>query len=190
MGDWKVIRLAQARQVAELMGAKEDDLPAPDVSARARYDELREAGALEQAVDFIGHALPRLEAVTWAARVIDAESRKRTLRPRDRLALDHVLRWIGDPDDTKRRGVFDAAEVATNGGPEQLLGYAVFFSGGSMTPADLQPILPPAGTAGCFAAGAVRIAAHRNGQAKEVLADALDLAEAVAEKGMKALATA
>lgn len=190
MGDWTTIRMAQARQVAELMGVKEDDLPDAEVPTRARYDALRKDGALEEATDFIGHALPRLEAVGWAARVVDDESRKRPLHRRDRLALDHVLRWLGDPDDTKRRGVFDAAQAATEGGPEQLLGYAVFFSGGSMAPADLQPILPPPGTAGRFAAGAVRVAAHRSGETKTLLAGALDLAEAVAEKGMKALTPA
>lgn len=188
MTDWSTIRLTQARQVAELMGVEEDGLPPADRSVRQHYDGLRSApGSGRESVAFIGHALPRMEAIAWAARLLDDESRRVELARRDRQALDHVLRWLGDPDDTRRRGARDSADAAGERSPERMLAMAVFFSGGSMSLPDLPPILPPPEACGRMAVGAVTLAAYRSGDPDAFFDRALLLAEAVAEHGMRAI---
>ena len=113
MTDWTTIRMTQARQVAELMGTDEDALPPPEQAVRAHYDALRaDGGSGRHAIAFIGHALPRMEAIAWAARLLDEESRRIDLARRDRQALDHVLRWLGDPDDGRRRSARESADAA------------------------------------------------------------------------------
>lgn len=186
MSDWNLIRMTQARQVAELMEFDPTDLPDEDAGVEPYYRALRQRSPAD-ALDFIGHALPRLEAVAWAAHVLDQESRRRALSQRDRLALDSALRWTGDPDDANRRRARDAADGAGPRSPERLLGYAVFFSGGSLSEPDLPPVLPPASVCGRLAANAVKIAAYRSEVPEAVFARALDLAEQVAEKGVFAL---
>ena len=190
MSDWNAIRWTDARQVAELAGYGEDALPASEVAVSDHYAKVRESGSPADALDFIGHALSRLEAVSWAAKIIDEESRTRTLAVRDRLALDTVLRWIGDPDDANRRAAYDAAMKAREQAPERTLGMAVFFSGGSISTPDLQPVLPPSESASRCAVTAIKQAAYRNETPDAVFERALALAEAIAEQGIKALAPA
>lgn len=188
MNDWTTIKLTQARQVAELMGVDEDALPGAELPVRQHYDQLRGvAGGGREAVSFIGHALPRMEGIAWAARLLDDESRRVDLPRRDRQALDHVLRWLGDPDDSRRRAAREAADTAGDRSPERMLALAVFFSGGSMSQPDLPPVLPPPEASGRMAAGAVTLAAYRSGDAEGFFDHALELAEAIAEQGMRAI---
>lgn len=187
MTDWTIIKLTQARQVAALMGTDEEALPAADVGVRAHYDGLRADGGGREAIAFIGHALPRMEAIAWAARLLEEEARGHALPRRDRQALDHVLRWLGDPDDARRRGARDAAEAASDRSPERMLAMAVFFSGGSMSLPDLPPVLPPPEASGRMAVGAVTLAAYRSGDPEPFFDRALMLAEAVAEQGIRAI---
>lgn len=188
MNDWTTIKLTQARQVAELMGTDEDALPEPELPVRQHYEQLRRiTGGGREAVSFIGHALPRMEGIAWAARLLDEESRRVDLPRRDRQALDHVLRWLGEPDDTRRRAARDAADTAGDRSPERMLALAVFFSGGSMSQPDLPPVLPPPEASGRMAAGAVTLAGYRSGDAEAFFDRALELAEAIAEQGMRAI---
>ena len=190
MSEWNAIRWTDARQVAELAGYDEEALPSSDIGVHQHYTHVREGGSPSEALDFIGHALSRLEAVSWAAKIIDEESRTRTLAVRDRLALDTVLRWLGDPDDANRRAAYDAAMKAREQAPERTLGMAVFFSGGSISTPDLQPVLPPPESASRCAVTAIKQAAYRNEAPDAVFDRALVLAEAIAEQGIKALAAA
>jgi len=187
MSDWKTVRLTSALQVAELMDAEPETLPGPDLPVRAHYEALRSEGLTLEALEYIGHALPRLEAIWWAAHLLEGEARKRALPPLDRQALDHALRWLGDPDDDKRRATSEAADAAAERSPERLLALGVFLSGGSISLPDLPPVLPGPETACRLAVGAVMRAAYRTDTPERVLEQALALAEKVAEKGIAAL---
>lgn len=185
MSEWNAVKFAEARQVAELMGS--EILPEADRTAPGHYDGLRSEGRHEEALLFIGHALPRLEVVTWAARLLEAESHRRPLDMADRQALDHALRWLGDSDDATRRAAYEAALEADERAPERLLGFAVFFSGGSVSLVDLPPVLPPPEACARCATGAVLLAAHRCEDSAAFIADALAAAEAIAAHGLDAL---
>lgn len=190
MSDWTTIKLTQARQVAALMGDAAE-LPADDTPVRAHYQALRDANAGgREALAFLGHALPRMEAIAWAARLLDDDSRGRALARPDRQALDHVLRWLGEPDDSHRRAAHEAAEQAGERSPERMLAMAVFLSGGSLSLPDLPPVLPPPEAAVRMATGAVTMAAYRSGAPEAYFDRALLLAEAVAEQGLRAIAPA
>lgn len=188
MDHWAVVRLTQARQVAELMELPEGEMPDEALGVREYYEQTRRTSPAD-ALDVIGHALPRFEAVCWAAAVLDRESRKRELPVRDRQALDSALRWVGEPDETHRRAAYAAAEQASEDCPERLLGFAVFLSGGSLSEPELPPVLPQPGTCCRLAVAAVRLAGYR-GDADQLFEWALDQAESVAEAGVAALRAA
>lgn len=187
MADWSAVTLTRARQVAALMGREEDALPDPALGIEAGYAEARGASAVA-GIDYLAHALPRVEAISWAAHLLHAESFRHELPRRDRLALDHVLRWLGDPGDDSRRATHRAAEAAGRRSAERYLGIAVFFSGGSISEPGLPPVPPPPEASGRWVAGAIKQAGYRTSDAEELFARALKLGEAVAARGVAGLA--
>jgi len=185
--DWTNIRWTEAGQIADLMELPREEVPEPDMVPRAFYLAARRRDDLETALSFLAHALPRYDAVAWAARVLERLAAAAPPDPSERQALDHALRWIEDPSDEHRRAAFDAAESAAAESPERLLALAVFLAGGSLAPADLPAVLPEASLGGRFAACALIAAAHRSGDPNAALAGALDLGEKIAEGGVEAL---
>jgi uncharacterized protein DUF6931 len=185
---WTKVKWSEARHVAEAMGLDEGEQPEEGVSPASWYEKIVAAGDLELAAAVIGHALPRYEAVAWAARLLEAHSHRRKLAPRDQQTLDRSLRWLDDPTDEFRREAFEASEQAGDGSPERMLGTAIFLSGGSISPPDLTPVSPPPELTGRFAATAVVMAAHRAGDAPGILREALAAGELIAAQGLGAAA--
>ncbi len=190
MNEWSKVTYSSARQVATLMDADDADLPPEDVKANDHYAGLRARNEPVEALDFLGHALPRFEGVAWAGRILDDQSRLRPLPVRDRLALDTALRWLGEPVEANRLAARDAAETAGPRSAERMLAYAVFFSGGTMSSPDLTPVNPPPEASGRFAVGAIKAAAYRTEAPAVVIDAALMLGEAIAERGVEALSSA
>ena len=184
---WNQVRWTEAHQIASLMDAG-GAAPAEGVAPDEHYRGVRDGGDRLTAVSFIGHALPRFEALAWAARVLDEQAAALTLSRADRQALEHALRWLGEPDDANRRAAMAAADAAGEDTPERMLATGVFFSGGSISEPDLPPVMPPPELAGRFAAIAVVMAAARVEERDAVLDRALDLGERIATDGAAALA--
>jgi hypothetical protein len=185
---WPAVKLTQARQVAILRGVEEDTLPPAADDLHTSYQGIRRSGNLDEALAYIGHALPRLEAVAWAAHVVHAQSHKDELTARERLALDSAMRWLEDPTDTHRRSAYTAAEAAPMASPEAMLATAVFYAGGSIAPAGMPSILAPPEACLGYAVCAVRSVAYRSGERNIVMEQALQLAEQVAQQGLKVFA--
>lgn len=177
MRRWKQVKWTEAGQVAAMLGwpASERDREAPE----ALFDRLRRDGRDDDAALFLGQALPRFEVVAWAARAVRDLAPADSPAP-DAEALKATLLWLQDPSDSRRRAAFDAAAVASDASPQRMCALAVFFSGGSLAPVDLQPLLAPKDAAGKFAAGAVLTAATRSGRRQEGLSAALALGDALA----------
>lgn len=188
MTQWTLCKFTEARQVVQLMRIDEGDWPEPSIAPAAHFASIRAAADRADAVRFLALALPRFESLAWASRILEEEARDRRLPSRDRQALDFALRWLGDPDDARRRAAFEAAEAAGDRAPERMLALAVFFSGGSISMPDLPPVLPPPESSGTFTGAAVLAAAFRTDDPDQVLDRALNLGEAVASNGMDALA--
>ncbi len=185
-GSWSAVRLTQARQVAALM----DDDPerwAQDCGASAGYHALRDSGDLSGAVDYLAHALPRLEAVAWAARVVEDAAALHPPEAPERRALDVALRWLGERTDAHRRAVLPAVEHLRETGAESHLCHAIFYSGGSIAEPAQAPILPPPEAAARYAVSAIRACVYRDADRAAAFARVLALGERVAERGMDAL---
>jgi hypothetical protein len=180
MTDWTRVTWGNGGQVLELIGRDPEDIAA-DSNAALTPDKycqsLVDRGEIGKAVEFVAHALPRYEAVVWAAQVL------RRLTPGQDTMLTAVLRWIDDPNDADRRAVYERAELLPTGSAKALLGTAVFYSGGSISGPDLPAVLPPAFACGKAAYGAVLTAAYDANDKDAVLRDALRIGESIASGG-------
>lgn len=184
---WNQVRWTEAHQIASLMGVDRQALPDPGVTPEDHYAQLRAADDRSAAAEFLGHALPRLEALAWSARVLEAEAGAIGIDRQDRQALDTSLRWLGDPSDANRRAARVAADAAGERSPERILAMGVFFSGGSISEPDLPPVPAAPELAGRLAASAIVLAAARSPSRGDVLDRALALGERIASEGLQAL---
>lgn len=187
MEAWATIKWTEARQITDLMELADVEAPDPGVTPQDYYLKTREREEFETAVLFLGQALPRYEGTAWAAHRLEEMAGSFILERADRQALDHSLRWVGEPCEEHRRAAFTAYEMATRDSPERLLSLAVFMTGGSLAPADLPPVLPEPALSGRLAACALILAAHRSGDPRAALLQSLDLGEKVAARGLEAL---
>ena len=191
MSDWGRVKWSEARQVCAILDWPPEEAPAPlDGPPSAFYEALRAAGREADAANFLGQALPRLEAVAWAARSVRDLQGGASRKGPEAGALKAALLWIQDPTEGRRRAAYDAAVAADAASPEALAALAVFYSGGSVAPPDCPPVPAPRDAAGRFAAGAVLVAAARTADMAGALAKCLDAGEALASEGLAAGAAA
>ncbi len=180
MSDWTRVTWWNGGQVLELIGREAEAIVGDQNAALAPSEycqTLIESGEINAATEFLAHALPRYEAVIWAAQVL------RRITPGQDNMLTAVLRWIDDPNDVDRRSVYEQAKLLRIGSARALLGMAVFYSGGSMSEPDLHAVLPPPDACNKCAYGAVMAAAYATKDANTILHDALQLGESIASGG-------
>ncbi|HWE00171.1 MAG TPA: hypothetical protein VG345_14065 [Bryobacteraceae bacterium] len=147
----------QLQPAAELVTAAElsDDAKSklrPDATPSGFMRELVSAGLLADAVKYLAQAIGPARAIAWALACLKELRAERF--PESAPALAAFDAWASDPSDANRRA---AAEVAGKG-PERSLGLAIFFSGGSIAPPDVNPVPPPPHLAEKLAAGAIMLA--------------------------------
>src|SRR5579883_1307670 len=144
----------QLRPVTELvehaeLGDRARSKLRPDATPSAFMRELVSEGLMIDAVRFLAQAIGPARAVAWALACL------RELRAENNgAALATFDAWLADPSDANRR----AAANASEDGPEKSLGLAIFFSGGSIAPPDVNPVPPPPHIAEKLAAGAIILA--------------------------------
>lgn len=119
------------------------DIPetAHNVAPHIWYDGLVAASNWTEAIAFLAHALPRYECVVWATRVL----LEANAIDRHAPATVAIMRWIDQPSDQLRRDANDAVQELRDGSPLKMLGQAVFYSGGSISPPEFPAVLPPTG---------------------------------------------
>jgi hypothetical protein len=188
MTEWTRVKWGEAGQVVSVLGWDEDeDAPAVDarLKPKAYFDALVADGRYADAVGFLAQALPRLEAVAWAARTVQ-DLREGAVKPRsaEAEALKAALLWIQDPSEPRRRAAYQAAEACPKPTAEKLAAFAAFFSGGSIAPAEQPAVLAPRDAAGRFAAGAVLAAAAQSADMSAALKQALESGDAIAARGL------
>ena len=177
---WPRVKWTKAGQLAGLVGSHADldavaELPPPQAFAQLRARDPM------QALHFIAHCLPRLDAVRWLAAGL--AGMKPTNLARRLAARKAVGRWLAEPSDANRRLAFAAGETAGFDSAEGCACLAVFLSGGSLAPATQeQGVQAPPSAFGQALAGAVLIAAIDDDAAGLAgrLAAALDAAEEIA----------
>ena len=185
---WNRVKWTEAGQIAERLEWKEPLGADATTPPEAYFATLRQAGRLNDAVFFLGQALPRFETVAWAARAV-RDLRVTPLPPGpDAEALKATLLWVQDPSENRRRTAFDAAGKAPDTSAERLAAFAAFFSGGSIAPPDCPAVQAPPDAAGRFAAVAVVVAAIHSGDEAGALTRALDAGALIAQQGLGAAA--
>ena len=188
MSDWTRVKWTEARQIAEALELEPEEWPDARVTPQqglALFLKQREA---QDAIQYLGQALPRFEAVAWAAHEVGRQPGD--LAPLQRQAMDRVLRWLGEPTEDFRLAVRAAGDKAKNGSPEQILAQAVFFSGGSMSEPDLPAVLPPLRLCGRFAAAAVILSCLQAADPAAAMQQAIASGNQVAAGGIEAVSAA
>lgn len=155
--------LGKAGAAADAAKAAPLEPPARDLlraehSPRQYLDALAKAGHLPDAARFLAFALPRREAVWWAAQCV-RQAPAATADEKAAAALAAAEAWAADPSDDNRRTAFAAAEAAGFDKPAACAALAAFLTEGSMAPAHLQPVPAPAHAGPAAAAAAVVLAA-------------------------------
>lgn len=155
-------------RVAEL-GEEALELAHQHSSPREFVAALVEREHFPDAVGFLAHALPVREAIFWAFLCARRAAGAEPPTP-IRTALEAVERWIMQPTDPNRFAAHEAAEAADVGTPAGCAAFAVFLSGGSLTPIqridlgegkyqDTSPVEPPRYSAAKAIAGSVILSA-------------------------------
>ena len=177
---WPRVKWTRAGQVATLVGSNADLEALGELSPADAFAQLRRRDPV-QALHFIAHCLPRLDAVRLLAASL--ASMKPTSLARRLAARKAVNRWLAEPSDANRRHAFQAGETAGFDTAEGCACLAVFLSGGSLAPATQEQAVPaPPAAFGQALAGAIVLAAL-NDEPQALagrLAAALDQAETLA----------
>ncbi len=87
-----------------LMGVDRDEWPPATLSVTAHYDALRAARHRSAALDYLAHALPRLEAIGWAARIVEDAARPRSPAPASSPGARHGVALAGSTQRTSSPG--------------------------------------------------------------------------------------
>ena len=184
MGEWTRVKWSEAGQVIEQLDWAAELGDAGRAAPQQYFADLRKARRLEDAVFFLGMALPRHETVAWAARSVRDIGEGRE-RPRaDSDALKAALLWVQDPSEPRRRAAFDAAQLADSRCAERLAAMAVFLSGGSLAPDNVPPVPAPSDVAGRIGAGAILVAASKRIDRVAAINRALDEGDVIARWGL------
>jgi hypothetical protein len=138
----------------------------PAVLLRALLD----AGLAAEALRVMACALPPREGIWWAfiaarhAAQVAASKAGKEAAESDAIAAEADLlalieRWINQPSDDNRRSAWAAAQAAGMETPAGCAAAAIYFTGGSLSPAGSAYVPPPAGVHVTMAATSVLLAA-------------------------------
>jgi hypothetical protein len=187
MENWARVKWTEAGQIAELLDGGLDPGEHSGATPKAYFDVLKGDGRLQDAVLFLGQALPRYETAAWAARAVRDLRSGHVGKPADQDALNAALLWVKDPGNEQlRQAAYGAAQLAGHDSAERMAALAVYFSGGSIAPPDCPPVPAPKQVAGRLAAGAVVLAAIDCEDQTDALGRALALGERFATVGLGA----
>ncbi len=122
-------------------------------------DRLIQAEEFAHAAKFLAFSLSKREAIWWACLVA------REVLPEDapaqaQAALRAAEAWVYEPSEENRRAVMDQAEVADDDSPAAWAAFAAGWSGGSLAPADMEPVPPPEDMTGKAVNNTITLAAY------------------------------
>lgn len=112
----------------------------PSLSPQGFLAQLIDKKHIGDAVRFLAFALPIREAIWWAC--VTGGADRDLLKPSETDCLDRATAWVYEPGETRRRACMEAAERANLEGAAAYAALAVFWSGGSLAPANMPEALP------------------------------------------------
>jgi hypothetical protein len=113
----------------------------PQMTVREFYELLGKRQLFADAERLLAHALPKREAVWWAAQCIKATFGDQ-LPPADKAAFAVAEEWAAEPTESNRRRAEGAAERTKHETAAGWSAAAAFFSGGSIAPAGMPDVSP------------------------------------------------
>jgi len=173
LAPWTRSTWTDAGQIAAIIDPGEAPGDAAGSALQDWHARLVAAGELGTALEFMAHAMSRYDCIAWAARAGIATG----IIDRADALFVKVLQWIDDPQDELRRAAGEAADAALRDSPAKLLCLAVWFSGGSMTPEEFAPVLPPAETCATMAAASLLAGAHGLADPDKAMGEMLEIGE-------------
>lgn len=161
---WSAVRWTEAGQVAQLfeLSAKAAPLLVAEEPPEQFFATLKDAKLYEEALMFVALALPRRLAIAWGRNCVGRMAQYTRLAPRDTAAFSAVGAWLQDASDERRFNAFEAARQAEFRSAEAMLAFAVYASGGNMSPSETDPPAHPSpDMAGRLVHGAISLALMR-----------------------------
>lgn len=157
---WRRVKWTRAGQLAGLAGAGEALAGLADAPPSAAFAALRQ-GDPKAAVRFMAQCLPRFDAMLWLHKAL-ARSPSATASHAEIRA--GIAGWLADPSDKRRRQVFEHAQAIGMDNADSTAAMALFLSGGSMSPAEVeQGVAPPPGVFGQAVAATILLAGLAQG---------------------------
>lgn len=159
---WSRVKWTRAAQLAALADAEAEIASCGDLAPENAFAVLR-ADTPVTAARFVAQCLSRLDALRWLAGCLARTPAPAPDTPRAAVRAG-LAAWLAQPGDKRRRLVYAEAEAAGFDTIEGAAGLALFLSGGSLAPAELEHGAPPLpGGFGRAVAGAVLLCALAHG---------------------------
>jgi hypothetical protein len=137
------LRFNTAKELFDAFPTASEDMTAGPAD-QASLDFLRgliSGPTPEDAVTFCAYLLPRRAAVWWGHQCLVNLPEGLASHDRDLLATAEY--WVRDPEEDRRYAALDAGMAAPVKTPGAWIALAAGWSGGSMAPSGMAPVVPP-----------------------------------------------
>lgn len=121
---------------------------------------LMKEGLVHDALVFLANWLEKREAVWWGCQCLWLVFGPKST-PALQMAVQGIVRWVIDPNETTRRQCEAVSNLLTLSHPVGTLALAAFGSSGSLSSPDLPPAPPPASLTPSAVVGALVAAADK-----------------------------
>jgi len=129
-----------------------------NMSPKEAVDALNDSNLLSDAVKFLSHALPMVDAINWASIVM--ELRENEWDETQIHTINSARNWLKQPNETHRVRANQLADRVGLESAPAWVAKAVFWSGtGSIVAPELPAVMPPAFLYGHAVAAAITVAA-------------------------------
>ncbi len=154
------IKAATAQEVCAEYALSDEAKPLlrPDMPPLDFVAALTEAKQHSDAVQFLARALPKREAVWWAA-LCAREAPDVAVEKRFLAAIEAAENWVRKPTEENRRLAEKAAETVKESHPARWSALGAFWSGGSLTPEGAPEVKPAEDLTAKAVAAAIMISA-------------------------------
>ena len=115
----------------------------PDMSTLDLIEALTKQQLFVDAIRYLALALPKRESIWWTIAVNKKVSPQNIDDIKEQKAWKLVEEWVYDPTENNRAGAYALAEALEFETPGSYAAMAVYWSGGSLTPAESGQIVPP-----------------------------------------------
>lgn len=139
----KRLRFQTARELFEAFPTASQDIRTqPTEQASLEFLQALVTGPTpEDAITFCAYLLPRRVAVWWGHQCLTRIPEGLTRQDHDLLSM--AEEWVREPEEERRYAALDAGMSTAVKTPGAWISLAAGWSGGSLTPSGMAPVVPP-----------------------------------------------